>query len=80
MTNLSDEEINNVSGGGLGELFSTAVSIAKEIASTYIVQSSDTAESIAQQFGITVKELAEANPNLNLGQLWVNSPINIPKK
>jgi len=44
----------------------------------YKIQAGDTYSSIAPKFGVTVKALQEANPNVNPTRLQINQTITIP--
>ena len=46
----------------------------------YIVQSSDTLYAIAQELGISVEDLAEANDITDPAQLFVGRPLTIPER
>ena len=46
----------------------------------YIVQSGDTLYAIAQDLGVSVESLAEANDNIDPSQLFVGRPLTIPER
>ncbi|RKD30536.1 LysM peptidoglycan-binding domain-containing protein [Thermohalobacter berrensis] len=47
---------------------------------TYTIQRGDTFYSIARRYGITVRELREANPNINPNALLIGQKICIPQR